>query len=68
MYMGTTGMMLGARLTVGMFLWKCMLPIILGNTIGGAFTGVYHYWVFIKRVDDKKRSQSSHWLPTEDGE
>ncbi|KAI6889773.1 Formate/nitrite transporter, partial [Hortaea werneckii] len=44
MYLGTTGMMLGARLTMGQFFWKCMLPIILGNSMGGAFTGAYNYW------------------------
>lgn len=67
MYLGTTGMMLGSRMTIAMFLWKCMLPIILGNSIGGAFTGAYNYWVFIKRADDKERSNNRDWLRT-DGE
>ncbi|RMX91408.1 hypothetical protein D0867_14977, partial [Hortaea werneckii] len=58
MYLGTTGMMLGARLTMGQFFWKCMLPIILGNSMGGAFTGAYNYWVFIKRADDKERTNN----------
>ncbi|KAI7237098.1 Formate/nitrite transporter [Hortaea werneckii] len=62
MYLGTTGMMLGARLTVGQFFWKCMLPIILGNSVGGAFTGAYNYWVFIKRADDKERTNNRNWL------
>ncbi|KAI7187249.1 hypothetical protein D0869_11923 [Hortaea werneckii] len=62
MYLGTTGMMLGARLTMGQFFWKCMLPIILGNSMGGAFTGAYNYWVFIKRADDKERTNNRNWL------
>lgn len=44
MYLGCTGMMLGARPTVGMFLWKCLLPVILGNSVGGAFTGAYNWY------------------------
>lgn len=66
MYLGTTAMMLGARLTVLQFLWKCMLPILLGNTLGGAFTGAYNYWVFIKRADDKALSANRQWLETND--
>ncbi|KAI6867816.1 Formate/nitrite transporter [Hortaea werneckii] len=62
MYLGTTGMMLGARLTMGQFFWKCMLPIILGNSMGGAFTGAYNYWVFIRRADDKERTNNRNWL------
>ncbi|KAI6808056.1 Formate/nitrite transporter [Hortaea werneckii] len=62
MYLGTTGMMLGARLTMGQFFWKCMLPIILGNSVGGAFTGAYNYWVFIRRADDKERTNNRNWL------
>lgn len=66
MYLGATGLFLGARLTVGMFLWKCLLPIILGNTLGAMFTGSYNYWVFIKRGDDKHKAQSRQWLSTEE--
>ncbi|RMY72585.1 hypothetical protein D0863_04406 [Hortaea werneckii] len=65
MYLGTTGMMLGARLTMGQFFWKCMLPIILGNSMGGAFTGAYNYWVFIRRADDKERTNNRNWLSDE---
>lgn len=40
MYLAAVGMMLGAKISVGQYLWKCLLPITLGNTIGGAiFTG-----------------------------
>ena len=48
MYLASIGMMLGAPLSVGAFLWKCMLPITLGNTIGGAvFVGAYSWWVYL---------------------
>ncbi|EMC94309.1 hypothetical protein BAUCODRAFT_123949 [Baudoinia panamericana UAMH 10762] len=63
MYMGTTGMLLGSRLTVWKFLWKCLLPVILGNAVGGAFTGAYNWYVYVKRKDDKQRSDGRDWLP-----
>ena len=66
-YLGLTGMFLGARLTVGMFFWKCLLPVILGNAVGGAFVGAYNYWVFIKRADDKHESRGNgSWLPADE--
>lgn len=56
MYIGTLGMMLGAPLSPGAWLWKCMLPISLGNSIGGAvFTGAYLWWVFLWRGDDEEK-------------
>ena len=68
MYLGCTGLLLGTRMTVGMFVWKCMIPVILGNTIGGAFTGAYHWWVYVKRGDDKhqENGQGRNWLPVDD--
>ncbi|KAK3674852.1 hypothetical protein LTR78_005196 [Recurvomyces mirabilis] len=63
MYLGLTAMMLGARLSVGLFLWKCILPVILGNIVGGAFVGGYNYLVFVKRGDDKQTGQRRDWLP-----
>jgi len=68
MYLGCTGLLLGTRMTVGMFVWKCMIPVILGNTIGGAFTGAYHWWVYVKRGDDKhqQNGQGRDWLPVDD--
>ncbi|GAB7343514.1 hypothetical protein MBLNU457_1525t2 [Dothideomycetes sp. NU457] len=54
MYLGLTAMMLGAPMSVGMFFWKCLLPITLGNSIGGAvFTGAYSWWVHIYCADEK---------------
>jgi len=60
MYLGLTGMMLGAPLSVGGFLYKCMLPITLGNTIGGAlFTGLYSWWVLLRCGDGEKTGSGS---------
>lgn len=34
--------------SVGGFLWKCMLPITLGNAIGGAvFVSAFNWYVFM---------------------
>ena len=63
MYLGSTGMMLGAPLSVGGFLWKCMLPITLGNTIGGAlFVGAYNWWVLMYCED--KGQAKDRWAET----
>ncbi|KAI5275915.1 Formate/nitrite transporter [Aureobasidium subglaciale] len=54
MYLGLTAMFLGSPMTVGMFIWKCLIPVTLGNTVGGGlFTGAYSWWVHIY-CNDKK--------------
>ena len=68
MYLGCTGLLLGGtRMTGWMFVWKGLLPIVLGNTVGGALTGVYHWWVYIVRSDDQEQSsgQERNWLPVD---
>ena len=58
MYLASIGMMLGAPLSVGAFLWKCLLPITLGNTMGGAvFVGTYNWWVYL-HCEDGERDKS----------
>ena len=58
MYLCATGMMLGAPLSVGGYIWKCLIPITLGNTVGGALlTGSYLYWVNI-RCENTKKAES----------
>ena len=48
-------MILGAPLSVGGDLWKCMLPITLGNAVGGAlFVGAYNWWAFMYCEDKSK--------------
>lgn len=67
MYLAPTAMMLGAPLTVGGFLWKCMLPITLGNAIGGAlFLGAYNWWVWMYCED--KGKAIDRWMDTIGGD
>ncbi|KEQ98192.1 hypothetical protein AUEXF2481DRAFT_26586 [Aureobasidium subglaciale EXF-2481] len=48
MYLGLKAMFLGSPMTIGMFIWKCLLPVTLGNTVGGGFfTGAYSWWAHI---------------------
>jgi len=65
MYLGSVGMMLGAPLSIGAFFWKCLLPISLGNIVGGSvFTGAYLWWVFIVCADEKAgQGGSAGWAP-----
>lgn len=54
MYLGSSAMFLGSPLSVGMFIGKCIVPITLGNTLGGSiFTGVYSWWVHLYCQDEK---------------
>ncbi|GAB7359855.1 hypothetical protein MBLNU230_g7383t1 [Neophaeotheca triangularis] len=55
MFLGSVGMMVGGvdeTMGVGVFLWKCLLPVTLGNAAGGAVTGAVLWWVFVLRRDD----------------
>jgi len=63
MYLGSIGMMLGAPLSIGAFFWKCLLPISLGNIIGGAvFSGAYLWWVLIVCGDEQAgHGDSNGW-------
>ena len=55
MYLTLIGMMLGAHLSIGAFFWKCLLPITLGNTVGGAiFGGAYNWWAYMYCDDQSK--------------
>ena len=49
MYVSAVGILLGADLGWAGYFGKCLAPITLGNTIGGAlFTGVYQWFVFME--------------------
>ena len=55
-------MMLGAPMSVGTFIGKCLVPITLGNSIGGAiFTGVYTWYVHIYCKGEKADHGSNGW-------
>jgi len=71
MYLVPMGMMLGAPLSVGGFVWKCLLPIVVGNSIGGAvFTGLYHWWVYLKCKNGQEKiiPTFGEYMDMEDGE
>lgn len=67
MYVGLLGLFLqdaGAEsvgetgFTVGMYVWKCLGVITLGNTIGGSLgTGAYIWWVHLRDMDPKDKAQ-----------
>lgn len=49
MYLTSVGILLGAPLSWGAYFWKALLPITLGNTVGGSvLTGTYAWLVFME--------------------
>ena len=61
MYLASSGMMLGAPLSIWGYLWKCLLPITLGNTIGGSvLSGAYLYYVNIKCENTKAKTDGQN--------
>ena len=69
MYLTSIGMMLGAPLSVGGFLWKCMLPITLGNSVGAAvFVGLYNWWVYLYCEDGKNTGEGFLGLEETNGD
>lgn len=56
MYLSSVGMMLGSPLSVGGFLWKCLLPLTLGNIVGGGFfTGAYLWFMYVRKASMKEK-------------
>jgi formate/nitrite transporter FocA (FNT family) len=75
MYLTSLGMMLGAKVSFVGFFWRAMLPISLGNTVGGAvFMGLYEWWVFLycgsggKKIVTFAGDARLHWQDGEDGD
>jgi len=53
MFFIPVGMFYGAEVGVGRFLAKNLLPVTLGNIVGGAlFVGLLYWWLFRKPADD----------------
>jgi len=47
MFLVPLGMLNGAQVSVGQFLWNNLLPVTLGNIIGGAgFVGAIYWWIY----------------------
>ncbi|KAI5364912.1 Putative formate/nitrite transporter, aquaporin [Septoria linicola] len=56
MYLSSVGMILGAPLSIGGFFWKCLLPLTLGNVIGGGFfTGLYLWQMHLRPASQKEK-------------
>jgi formate transporter len=55
MFLLPTGLMLGAKITIsGIWIWN-LLPVILGNLVGGfVFTGCFLYWTYGPKKGDGK--------------
>ena len=69
MYLSMTGIFYGAPLSVAGFFWKCMLPISLGNILGGSLlTGVYNWWVYLYCEDGKDGKGAIRLLDGDEGE
>lgn len=57
MYLSAVGVLMGSPLGWGAYFWKCLAPITLGNTLGGALlTGAYQWFVY---MECEKRGWSS---------
>jgi len=42
------GIWVGAPISVGLYIWKGIIPALLGNIVGGAlFCGCYYYYMYI---------------------
>ena len=49
MYLSSVGIILGAPLSWGGYFWKCLLPLTLGNIVGGGvFTGAYLWHIHLR--------------------
>jgi len=50
------GMMYGADVSVGQFLWNNLIPVTLGNMLGGAFfVGFLHTYIHIWNTEEETK-------------
>ena len=56
------GMILGANLSIGRYLWAVLAPVTLGNIIGGGFFVGFIYWYLYlaKEIDTNSGSSNHH--------
>lgn len=63
-FMIPIGMFYGTNFGVGKFIWASIIPVTIGNIIGGAFFGALAMWVVYGRHEvpvreEKKREEDS---------
>jgi formate/nitrite transporter FocA (FNT family) len=51
------GMFYGTDFGVGEFIWKSIIPVTLGNVIGGAVLGAFAMWVVYGRHEVDVREE-----------
>jgi hypothetical protein len=40
-------------LTIGLYIWKGIIPALIGNILGGTmFVGCYYWWMYLALADD----------------
>lgn len=68
MFVLPLGLMYGAQSSVGAMLWKNIVPVTLGNIIGGVFVGLSHWWVYLYAIAPPVKRESTWWKRTLYGE
>jgi formate/nitrite transporter FocA (FNT family) len=54
------GMFYGTDFGVGKFIWASIIPVTIGNIIGGAFFGAFATWVVYGRHEVSVREEKKH--------
>ena len=55
------GLMYGANSSIGAMMWQNLVPVTLGNMIGGAFVGVFYWWAYIFSSSPSAKRTQSFW-------
>jgi formate/nitrite transporter len=59
-FMIPIGMFYGTDFGVGKFIWASIIPVTIGNIIGGAFFGAFAMWVVYGRHELSVREEKKH--------
>ncbi len=55
------GLMYGANSSIGAMMWQNIVPVTLGNMIGGAFVGLLYWWAYIFGATPAAKRTQSVW-------
>jgi formate/nitrite transporter FocA (FNT family) len=59
------GMLNGADVSIGQFLFSNLLPVTIGNIIGGSlFVGAAYWWLYLREEPAAARATSTSAVPT----